>query len=313
VNTYTTTRQRLPAVSSDDAGHFVVVWESDGQDGSGRGVFGQQFDEVGLPQGGEFLVNSYTTFYQQNPAVARSPGGDFVVVWQSFGQDGSFTGLFAQRYGDLLFADGLESGDLTHWSSASTDGSDLTVGGAAALAGTAQGLSALVNDVNALFVRDDTPSGEPGYVARFYVDPNGFDPGEAANHFRTRLLIAHDQADRRAITLVLRRQVGLFSLQARLRLDTGARTDTGFFPISDDPHFVEFAWQKSSGPGANDGTFVLKIDDVVRSTLTLLDTDLNTIEYVRMGAMSVKSGAGGTLYFDQFVSRRQQAIGPGPP
>jgi len=34
------------------------------------------------------------------------------------------------------------------------------------------------------------------------------------------------------------------------------------------------------------------------------------VDFVRMGAIAVKTGAAGTLLFDQFESRRQRLIGP---
>jgi len=46
VNTYTTDRQGLPAVASDAAGNFVVVWNSLNQDGSSYGVFGQRYSQI---------------------------------------------------------------------------------------------------------------------------------------------------------------------------------------------------------------------------------------------------------------------------
>jgi len=108
VNTYTAYTQRFPAVAADGAGNFVVVWASgrtdsishttDGQDGSGLGVFGQRYDTTGLPVGSEFQVNTYTTGWQQSAAVATDGAGDFVVVWSSAGQDGSGYGIFGQRY-----------------------------------------------------------------------------------------------------------------------------------------------------------------------------------------------------------------------
>ena len=143
----------FPSVASDAAGNFVVVWESDGQDGSSSGVFGQRYDSTGAPLGGEFQVNTYTTGDQRSrrwppmrpatssssgratartarprrlrpavrqhgspagrgvpgqhlhhastsalPSVASDAAGNFVVVWQSYGQDGSGCGVFAQRY-----------------------------------------------------------------------------------------------------------------------------------------------------------------------------------------------------------------------
>ena len=96
VNTYTTNNQSYPAVASDAAGDFVVVWQSD-QDGSGRGIFGQRFDSAGAPLGTEFQVNTYTTSGQDYPMVASDAAGNFLVVWQSF-QDGDGEGVFGQRY-----------------------------------------------------------------------------------------------------------------------------------------------------------------------------------------------------------------------
>lgn len=99
VNTYTSdAAQFRPAVTADAAGNFVAVWESEGQDGSSRGVFGQRYDADGNPAGGEFQVNTYTKDAQRRPAVAAAASGDFVVVWESGLQDGSYTGIFGQRF-----------------------------------------------------------------------------------------------------------------------------------------------------------------------------------------------------------------------
>jgi S-layer family protein len=98
-NTYTTEGQYQPRVASGPDGRFVVVWVSGGQDGSGRGVFGQAFSAAGAPIGAEFQANSYTTAYQAEPAVAVAGNGDFVVVWTSYvTQYGSTSGVFGQRF-----------------------------------------------------------------------------------------------------------------------------------------------------------------------------------------------------------------------
>jgi len=41
-----------------------------------------------VPDGPEFLVNTYTTSGQSLPSVAMDADGDFVVAWTSGGQDG---------------------------------------------------------------------------------------------------------------------------------------------------------------------------------------------------------------------------------
>ena len=66
---------------------------------------------------------------------------------------------------------------------------------------------------------------------------------------------------------------------------------------------------KASGPDANDGTFELWIDGVSKIQLTGLDNSLADVDFVRMGALSVKSGATGTLFWDEFESRRGSYIG----
>lgn len=99
VNTNTLEYQFGPAIDMDRSGSFVVAWHSsDGQDGSSYGVFGQRFEADGAPAGSEFRVNSYTPGVQANPEVTIGPAGDFVVIWDSEGQDGSQLGVFAQRY-----------------------------------------------------------------------------------------------------------------------------------------------------------------------------------------------------------------------
>ncbi len=311
VNSFTTAGQMGPSVAADAKGNFVVVWSSMGQDGSDYGIFGRRFDAAGTPLGADFRVNSYTTGRQWFPSVGSDPDGDFVVAWYSVvGQDGSDYGTFGQRFGDLIFQDGFESGGLARWSSVSTGAGNLLVGGPGALAGTSAGMIAFVTDTTPLFVQDDTPEAENRYRARFYFDPNGFDPGVADGHLRVRLMIAFDDLGQRLATIVLKKLGGAYSVEGRVRRDDGSRADTGFFGVTDGPHFIEFDWQRSSAPGASDGLFTLRIDDAVVSTLNNLDNDTRPVESVRMGALSVKTGASGILFFDQFESRRQRYMGP---
>src|SRR5437870_4177262 len=96
VNTFTTSNQLYPSVAVDSLGNFIVVWTSL-QDGSGYGIFGQRYASSGAPLGPEFRANTFTTSNQNFPSVASDSSGNFVVVWSSL-QDGSFYGVFGQRY-----------------------------------------------------------------------------------------------------------------------------------------------------------------------------------------------------------------------
>ena len=102
VNSYTTVGQLRPAVASDANGNFVIVWMGLEQDGSFLGVFGQRFDAAGAPRASEFRVNSYTTGFQGDPVAAADSDGDFVVVWQSAGQDGDSFGVSVSARGPHL-------------------------------------------------------------------------------------------------------------------------------------------------------------------------------------------------------------------
>jgi hypothetical protein len=98
VNTWTTYSQEHPSITSLPNGGFVVVWQSDGQDGSGYGVYGQRFDSYGNKVGSEFQVNTWTTGWQSDPSITSLSNGGFVVVWDSLEQDGSYYGVYGQRF-----------------------------------------------------------------------------------------------------------------------------------------------------------------------------------------------------------------------
>jgi hypothetical protein len=111
VNTYVTGNQHYAAVAMDSSGNFVITWQSQNQVGSSSGfdVYAQRYDAAGYTLGSEFLVNTYTTGDQAYTAVAMDSAGDFVVTWSSSGgQDGSYTGIYAQRYNASGVAQGAE-------------------------------------------------------------------------------------------------------------------------------------------------------------------------------------------------------------
>ncbi|MCA9093850.1 MAG: cadherin repeat domain-containing protein, partial [Planctomycetaceae bacterium] len=99
VNTYTTGTQRMPILASDADGNYVIVWESDSQDGSSSGIYARLYDRQGSPRGNEFRVNSWTTSGQIDPAVVMHENGEFVVSWTAAnGPGGSETDIYARRF-----------------------------------------------------------------------------------------------------------------------------------------------------------------------------------------------------------------------
>jgi hypothetical protein len=97
VNITTSGVQVDPAIAADADGDFVIAWEGEEQDGSSTGVFARSFNDIGVPQNLETLINTYVTGRQYNAAVSASAAGDFVVAWAS-PHDGGPNGIFAQRF-----------------------------------------------------------------------------------------------------------------------------------------------------------------------------------------------------------------------
>jgi hypothetical protein len=96
VNSYITGDQESPAVSSDDGGGFLVVW-----DNFASSIQGQRYSSTGAALGAQFQVNSYTTNLQYGPAVGPDGAGGFLVVWTSGGSSGndrSGRSIQGQRY-----------------------------------------------------------------------------------------------------------------------------------------------------------------------------------------------------------------------
>jgi hypothetical protein len=207
---------------------------------------------------------------------------------------------------DIIFADSFESGSLGAWASSITDGGNLSVSTAAALAGT-RGMQAVINDNNSIYVTDGTPLAEKSYRARFYFDPNSI--AMAKNNA---FLIFRGLNSSR--TAVLQVEMRYYSSQYQLRAsalnDGNSLLSSSWIVLTDTSHFIELGWQASGAVGANNGSLALWIDGVQRASLSGLDNDTRQIDRVQLGAVSgIDRGTRGTCYFDAFESRRYSYIG----
>ncbi len=111
VNVATAGHQSHPAVASDAAGNFVVVWENENDgDGSGYGIVGRRFSSSGSPLSAEIVINAATAGSQYTPDVACDSTGNFVVVWGGIDAQGYWLDTWARSFdatgtplsGDLL-------------------------------------------------------------------------------------------------------------------------------------------------------------------------------------------------------------------
>jgi RHS repeat-associated protein len=199
-----------------------------------------------------------------------------------------------------LFADGFESGNLSAWSSSVTGSGDLSVTSGAALVGSF-GMQALINDTGGIYARDDSPSNETRYRARFRLDPNSVSI-PSGNRFD--ILETRNSANGAVFRVELGHvSASQYSLRLTVLDDGGSYSSSASYTTSDAPQELLVDWQSATAAGANNGTIRLYVDGVERTSLTGRDTDGRRIEHVRLGAVgSIDTGTSGTLFFDQFQS-----------
>jgi hypothetical protein len=104
VNSFTTNHQMQPSIATDSDGDFVISWNGYEQDGDGiyeGNIYSRRYNSDGS-FGSEFRNNNFTTTAQCFQATAMDYDGDFVVTWQSKGQEvGGVSyeyGIYARRY-----------------------------------------------------------------------------------------------------------------------------------------------------------------------------------------------------------------------
>lgn len=208
---------------------------------------------------------------------------------------------------DLIFADNFESGNLSAWTSSVTDTGDLSVTAAAALVGT-NGMQAVIDDANLIYVTDDHPNSEPRYRARFYFDPNSISMASGDSY---RIFVAYAGTSTAVLRAEFRYYSGAYQIQFHVLNDSGSWQSTGWVTLSDAKHTIEFDWQAANAVGANNGSLALWIDGAQKPGLSAIDNDTRRVDRVRLGAVyGIDAGTRGTYYLDDFVSQRQSYIGP---
>lgn len=202
---------------------------------------------------------------------------------------------------DLIFKDGFESGSFSAWSANSNNGGRLSVSAVAALQGSYGLQAAFTNKINML-VRNDSPTAETRYRARFYFNPNSISMATGDN---ITLFQGLDAGGNIVLSIQFNRSSAGYQLRARSH-DSGlaAFVNTPYFTISNAVHTLEVDW-------GNDGHLTFWIDGVQQANLTGINNNIYRIETVRLGAPTMSiTGTSGSFYIDSFESRRFTYIGP---
>lgn len=95
-NSTTAGDQIHPDVACDSNGNFVFVFATN--HGGDFDVYRRRYLESGAAQESQVLVNSTTAGHQTHPKITSTKGGEFMITWQSEGQDSSGSGIMYQTY-----------------------------------------------------------------------------------------------------------------------------------------------------------------------------------------------------------------------
>ena len=85
-------------------GHYALTWEiwqtesNTFPDVEGKDVYAQVFNQDDIAVSTIMKLNEFTSGNQAKPKVASLSNGNFVSVWESYGQDGDLFGVFGQIF-----------------------------------------------------------------------------------------------------------------------------------------------------------------------------------------------------------------------
>ena len=197
-----------------------------------------------------------------------------------------------------------ETGDLTQYDVTQTDGGDVAVTAAAALAGTGYGLALTIDDNNIIYAgKLISPASTTG-VARYraYFDPNGI-VMDAGSHFGW-CYLQRDNGDV-LCSMQLGRDAGNTTFRFTGSAVNDAVNSAMSYPvdITDAPHLFEMRLTRATNATSSDGTLEVWIDGVASYGVTGVDNydRMSNVGAVTAGFINPQGNPSGTLYIDEIV------------
>jgi len=121
-NNYTEDRQWLSSVCMLSSDKIAIAWESDGQDGSGAGIYASVFNVTSYESiTGEFQVNDHITGDQRLPSICALSKDIFAVTWRD---NGIYTKVFNAKTGNNITSEFQAANDGT-WPSSCALSNDI--------------------------------------------------------------------------------------------------------------------------------------------------------------------------------------------
>lgn len=84
-----------PDMAVNSNGDGVIVWQEKLKNWD---IFAQRINKDGEKTGNVFQVNQYSVNDQKFPKTSINKDGNFVIVWQSYLQDGNGSGVYGQKF-----------------------------------------------------------------------------------------------------------------------------------------------------------------------------------------------------------------------
>lgn len=216
--------------------------------------------------------------------------------------------LIAPNTLDPIFANGFENNGTGAWSA--TSGTGLVVTSTNAITGTFS-LSVPITNTTARYVQDNLPTQEGRYRARFAFNPNAI---TMATNDAFVLFQAYTGTTQMMRVELVRAAAG-YQLRVAARNDASTWSTSPAVAITGGVQWVEIDWQRSTGPGANNGRLDWWLNGAAQTAVAGIDNDTRRVDMVRLGAVEgIDAGtvsAGNRLLFDAFESRRAGPIGIG--
>jgi len=199
----------------------------------------------------------------------------------------------AASTGNTIFADNFDAGNFNAW--CATTGNGLSVTNAAALHATTRGMAVTGSGSYASYT---SPTGDNKYNARFYFNPNG-----NTTNATGQVIFQALNGNQEIFHLEYRVSGGQRQVRLIVTRSSGNNPNTtGWYNLTTGGHSIEVGWLASTRITTN-AQVKLYIDGVARETLNLRTFNLS-VKTARLGIISGVLSAGGSEYFDEFVSTR---------
>jgi hypothetical protein len=199
-----------------------------------------------------------------------------------------------------------DAGNITEYTGTvmTASGDTITATTGSAMMSTPYGLQVFTGTVSAgnltYAYKTFTSITSTEYRWRVYFDPNSqTSTGVTDKYF----FIFYHATNNGYTELAYDYTTGSFRIKANVRSDDGVDIPTGYYTISDGPHYIEVRVKKSSVLGATDGELQLYIDGVSKETLTTVKV------FTRFALSGVKVGmhyapaSDITLFYDEIILR----------